>query len=55
MATVTPGSVGEFHSDSEEWTVYVERVEQYFLANEITTEGKKRALLLSCCGASTYA
>ena len=46
MATVTHGSIGEFHSDSEEWTVYVERVEQYFLANEITTEGKKRARLL---------
>ena len=31
-----------------------ERLEQYFAANEITDNNKKRAVLLSVCGAKTY-
>ena len=33
---------------------YVERLEQYFAANDITINEKKRAILLSACGAATY-
>ncbi|KAL5497071.1 hypothetical protein EMCRGX_G013467 [Ephydatia muelleri] len=33
---------------------YIERLEQYFAANEIADNGKKRAILLSAWGAATY-
>ena len=29
-------------------------MEQYFVANEVTSAAKKKAILLSTCGASTY-
>ena len=46
------GSVGEYNSDGEEdWVSYIERLQNYFVANKVTTEAKKRAILLSVCGA----
>ena len=48
------GSVCEFNSALEDWKTYVERLEQYFAANDVTPVGKKRAILLSACGASAY-
>ena len=44
----------EEYDDKESWMEYTERLEQYFAANEITDKGKKRAVLLSVCGAKTY-
>ena len=54
MATVF-GKVDEFDATKEEWTQYVERLEHFFVANDIADAGKKRAVLLSVVGASTYA
>ena len=54
MASVF-GKVDEFDGSKEEWTQYVERLEHFFVANDITDAGKKRAVLLSVVGASTYA
>ena len=53
MATIH-GSVGAFDSQVESWTSYTERLEQYFLANDVLVEEKKRAILLSNCGPQTY-
>ena len=53
MATVH-GSVGEFSGVAEEWPPYIERMEFYFAANDVEDEGKKCAILLSCCGSATY-
>ena len=39
MAVV--GSVEKFDFENDNWLAYVERVEQYFVANDITTEEKK--------------
>ena len=50
----THGSIGEYRSDVEEWSAYAERLEHYFAANEVADGGKKRAILLSVCGPSTY-
>ena len=33
---------------------YSERLQQYFIANDVEDEGKKRAILLSNCGPQTY-
>ena len=56
MATATHGIIGEFDSAREDWVSYTERLEQYFTANDIKAEeeDKRRAILLSVCGASTY-
>eukprot|EP00731_Ephydatia_muelleri_P017286 Em0010g384a len=48
------GKLSEFDSTSEDWPSYVERMEQYFAANDVGDETKKRAILLSVCGSSTY-
>ena len=48
------GSVGEYNSDGEDWVSYIERIQNYFVVNKVTTEAaKKRAILLSVCGAQT--
>ena len=48
------GSIGEFSVGSETWVSYIERLQQYFVANDIKGDDKQRAVLLSVCGASTY-
>ena len=40
MAVV--GSVEKFDFENDNWLAYVERVEQYFVANDITTEEKMK-------------
>ena len=48
-----PG-IGVFSGEPIEWEDYVERLENYFVAHDIKTEAKKRAVLLSECGVATY-
>ena len=52
----THGSLNEFDSSKEDWVSYTERLQQYFIANSIPEDAgeKRRALLLSACGPSTY-
>ena len=38
----------------EDWSLYVERMEHFFLANGITETDKKRAVFLSVVGLSAY-
>ena len=52
--TVRHGMISEFDHEVEDWTTYVERVNLYLTANDITDPGKKRVVLLSVCGAKTY-
>ena len=47
------GKVEEFQ-ENDNWIGYTEQLEYYFTANEITDNGKNRAVLLSSCGAKTY-
>ena len=51
---VTHGSIVQFDQDKEEWTSYVERLNYYLIANEITDDAKKCAILMSGCGLSAY-
>ena len=50
----THGSLSEFDSAREDWTSYSERLEQYLLANGVTADDKKRAILISTSGPRTY-
>ena len=55
MATVALyGQVSTFDPETDDWTQYVERLNYYFVANGIDDVTKKRAILLSVVGASTY-
>ena len=54
MAVFTFGAIGEFDSSLDDWNSYTERLEQYLMANEVGSQEKKRAVLLSSVGASTY-
>ena len=48
------GHIGEFNGSAEDWTVYEERLQYYFVANDVTSEEKKKAIFLSVCGPATY-
>ena len=50
----TFGKLSEFEQGKEDWTSYIERLKFFFDANDINTEGKQKAILLSACGSSTY-
>lgn len=54
MRTSSHGHMSEFDSSVEEWTAYTERLDSYPIANDVTSEDKKQAILLSVCGPSTY-
>ena len=48
------GVVGQFNEEAEEWPAYCERLMHYFTANDVKTDKKRRAILLSVCGAHIY-
>ena len=48
------GSVGPFDRDTDDWKSYWGRLQQFFLANEISDKVKQRAVFLSVCGSATY-
>ena len=47
------GSVGKFIETKENLSQYVERLKQFFIANDIG-EGKKKSILLSTIGPAAY-
>lgn len=52
-------ATGSLHStiepfNGENWSLCIQRLTFYFLANDVSAEGKKRTLLLTLCGADTY-
>ena len=48
------GHIGEFNNQLEDWRSYTERLQNYFIANDIKNEAKQHAILLSVCGPRTY-
>ena len=56
MATSYFGTIGPYEVEKgEEFSNYIERIEQFFIVNNVTEENKKAAILLSVIGAETYA
>ena len=49
------GHIQEFNNDNESWADYKERLDQYFVANDITDAGKMKAIFITIIGAETYA
>ena len=54
MAAAVYGKVDSFDSKKEDFQLYVERLNHYFVANSITEEGKKRAIFCTVVGETTY-
>ena len=48
------GAISAFNPAQEEWDEYIERLQHYFTANDILAEDKRRAILLTAVGPSTY-
>jgi hypothetical protein len=54
MATgATIGHIKEYRPENELFSSYLERVEQFFITNDIKNE-RKKATLLSLIGSQTY-
>ena len=54
MHSGSHGVVSPFNGNEEDWIDYAERLENYFVANDIADEAKRRAILLNGVGPSTY-
>lgn len=52
--SVALGSLEAFNSNHMDWTVYEERLENYFEANRINSEDEQRALFLTVVGEPIY-
>ena len=54
--STTAGTLGriEEYDGTSDWDQYVERLENFFLANDIKEDAKQRAVFLSVVGSSTY-
>ena len=49
------GSIGPFEAGkTETWDEYCERLDQFFIANEVSEPAKQRAIFLSVVGGETY-
>ena len=48
------GFVPSFEKGQEEWSEYIERLDHYFVANDINSDAKRKAILLNAVGAQTY-
>lgn len=54
MASGLIGTISEYDAGNDDWTVYCEKLDQYFAANKLTDEKIQIATLLSLIGTSTY-
>ena len=48
------GQTPSFNINEEDWNTYIDRLSFYFEANDIVTQKKKKAILLTVCGIPTY-
>ena len=42
------GFVASFEEGQEEWSEYVERLDHYFVANDIDSDAKRKAIRINC-------
>ena len=50
----TYGKIKPFNPAVDEWAIYQEKLQFYFVANGIEDALKKRSILLTVCGDSTF-
>ena len=54
LAIATHGTIGEYDHSNEDRVLYCERLEHHFTANNVNDASKRRTILLSVCGVTTY-
>ena len=54
IVMATHGTLSAFDSSMTNWRSYADQLNYYFIANEITMDKKKVAILLSACGQATF-
>ena len=54
MSSSHHGQLLQFSGTPSDWDVFAEQLTFYFIANGIDSADKKRAILLSACGITTY-
>lgn len=54
MANMAIAKFQEFHQEMEDWTIYEKRLDQHYMANAITDEKVKLAVLLNSIEPITY-
>ena len=54
MAAPLLGHIEEFDRQKGDWSLYVERLENFFTANKITEADRKRDIFLTVIGEHTY-
>ena len=54
MATRLFGALGPFNQGMTQWSPYAEKMKEYLLANSVTEEKKKVAILLSTISSQMY-
>ena len=48
------GTLASFDPEVEDWTEYTDQLSYYFIANGISDNAKRRAILISCCGPAIF-
>ena len=48
------GKMSQFTSSQETWSAYAERLGYYFIPNDVQDPAKKKAIILTVCGPSTF-
>ena len=48
------GTLSAYDSAAELWIIFVERLNQYFIANDVEDSSKKRGILLAARGSKTF-
>ena len=54
MTTATHGAISAYDPKLEDWTSYADRLKHYFIANGVTEDEKKRAILISQAGPEAH-
>ena len=52
--TAKLGHVEPFNLQTDDWSLYIERLGQYFVVNDVTDDSKKVAILLTVMGSKAY-
>ena len=50
----THGTLSAFEPSTNNWRSYTDQLNYYFVANDVTTDKKKVAILLAACGQLTF-
>ena len=50
----THGSIPKFHPGKEDWSMWITQLQYYFMANKVTEDDQKRAVLLSNVAPSVF-